>query len=183
MKLSLVLCAVAASTAAAFAPSSVERASTALNMDRRAAFGQIGAAAAAIASVPAVANADGAVSAATVGRARGIYGGRIAALEGAVASGDFGAVAAEKNAFILFNSGAYPGAKNKANKAAAIEGTNSIFAAIRSKDSAALKSAYKSYIAANDISALPAVDANSGQGYCSDYDYRVRTDAGAIYVR
>jgi len=183
MKLSLVLCAIAASSAAAFAPSSVERTSTALNMDRRAAFGQIGAAAAALASVPAIANADGAVSSATVGRARGIYGNRVAALESAVASGDFGAVAAEKNAFILFNSGAYPGGQNKAAKAAAIEGTNAIFAAIRSKDAAGLKSAYGSYISANGINPLPAVDASTGQGYCSDYDYRVRSSAGAIYVR
>ena len=40
--------------------------------------------------------ADGAVSGATKNRARGIYGGRIAALRKAVDAGDFGAVVAEK---------------------------------------------------------------------------------------
>ena len=144
-------------------------------MDRRTAFGQIAAAGAALASVPAIANADGAVSAASIGRARGIYGDRISALKDAVAKGDFAAVAAEKNAFILFNSGAYPTAKDKANKAAAIDGTNKIFAAIRSKDTGALKSSYEAYIKANDIKPLPDIDPNKGQGYSSDYDYRVKT--------
>ena len=53
--------------------------------------------------------ADGAVSDATRSRAKGIYGGRIANLGGAVERGDLGAIATEKNAFILFNSGAYSG--------------------------------------------------------------------------
>ena len=151
-------------------------------MDRRAAFGAI-AGAAAIAAAPSVAFADGAISAATVQRSKFQYGSRIAALKQAAGSGDFAAVAAEKNAFILFNSGAYPGVKNKGKKAAAIDGTNAIFAAIRSKDKAALKSAYDSYVASNDIKEPPALDANKGQGYSSDYDYRVRTNQAAIYVR
>ena len=46
---------------------------------------------------PKPAFADGAVSPATVQRARGIYGARIAALEKAVEKGDFNAVAEEKN--------------------------------------------------------------------------------------
>lgn len=157
-----------------------QRSSTAVSMemDRRAAFGQIAAAGAAIAAIPSVANADGAVSAASINRARGLYGDRIAALEAAVAKGDFAAVAAEKNAFILFNSGAYPTIKDKANKAAAIDGTNKIFAAIRSKDTGALKSAYGDYVKANSISPLPTVDSATGQGYSSDYDFRVRSKAG-----
>lgn len=53
--------------------------------------------------------ADGAVSGATIARARGIYGGRILDLKDAVAKGDFAAVKAEKNAFVLFASGAYRG--------------------------------------------------------------------------
>ena len=44
-------------------------------------------------------------------------------------SGDFAAVADEKNAFVLFNSGAYPAIKDKSKKAEAIAGTNAIFAA------------------------------------------------------
>jgi len=142
--------------------------------DRRAALVQIAGAAAAV--VPFAANADGAVSAATIGRARGIYGTRIAALEAAVASGDFGAVVAEKNAFILFNSGAYP--KDKASKANAISATNAVFAAVRAQDKSALKSSYAAYIKTCDISPLPTVQMESGQGYSNDYDYKARSKAG-----
>ena len=148
-----------------------------MSMDRRAAISAFGVAAA-TAAVPMAAFADGAVSSATINRARGIYGDRIASLKSAVAAGDFAAVAAEKNAFILFNSGAYPGAKSKAKKAAAIAGTNDIFAAIRAGDKAALSSAYGAYVAANDISELPTITNNDGQGYSTDYDFRSRSKAG-----
>jgi len=147
--------------------------------DRRSAMIQIAGAAAAV--VPFAANADGAVSGASIGRARGIYGSRIAALEDAVAKGDFAAVAAEKNAFVLFNSGAY--AVNKAKKTEAIKGTNAIFAAVRAKDAGALKTAYSAYVAANDVAPLPTVSNDDGQGYSNDFDYRARSKAGAIYVR
>jgi Photosystem II Psb31 protein len=148
-------------------------------MDRRGAMGAI--AAAGLVALPAIASADGAVSAATKQRARFNYGSRIGALKDAVAKGDFGAVAAEKDAFILFNSGAYAG--NKAKKNAAIAGTNAIFAAIRSKDTGALKKAYGDYIASNSISDIKPIDSSQGQGYSSDYDYRVRTKQAAVYVR
>jgi hypothetical protein len=147
-------------------------------VDRRAAFGQIATAASVIALAPTAAQADGAVSAATKTKARFVYGGRIADLKSAVASGDFDAVASEKNAFILFNSGAYPTAKDKSSKAKAVEGTNAIFAAIRSKDKSALKSAYDSYVAANSISPIPALSANQGQGFGSEFSYTARTPAG-----
>lgn len=150
-------------------------------MDRRAAMGAI--AAAGVVALPQMASADGAVSKATVQRARFTYGSRISALKSAVAAGDFAAVAAEKNAFILFNSGAFPGAKNKAAKAEAIAGTNAIFSAIRSKDKAALKTAYDAYMKSTDISDFDAIDNSNAQGYSCDYDYRVRTKQGAIYVR
>jgi hypothetical protein len=156
-----------------------QRGTTALNMDRRSAMGAI--AAAGLVAIPSMASADGAVSAATIQRSKFTYGSRVAALKDAVAAGDFSAVAGEKNAFILFNSGAYP--KDKAKKAAAIEGTNAIFAAIRAKDKAALKSAYDAYRTANGIKEFSALDASSGQGYSSDYDYRVKTKQAAIYVR
>lgn len=159
----------------------LQRTNTALSMDRRAAFGQIATAGAVLAGVPAIASADGSVSNATINRARGTYGGRIVNLKGAVEAGDFKAIAEEKNAFILFNSGAY--ANNKGKKNAAIAQTNEIFKAIRSGDKAAVKSAYSAYIAANEITALPDVDSNSGQGYCNDFDFRVKTTAGAIYQR
>lgn len=153
----------------------MQRASTAMNMDRRSAATQIATGAAVIAGLPSIALADGARSAATESRARGIYGDRIAALESAVNAGDFGAVAAEKNAFILFNSGAIG---DKAKKAAAVKGTNAIFAAIRANDAGALKSAYKEYITANSITGPSAIDLNYGQGYSSDTDFRSRTARG-----
>lgn len=179
MKISAAIALTFAASASAFAPASVERASTSLNMDRRAAATQIATGAAVLAGLPQLALADGAVSSATIERAKGIYGQRIAALESAVASGDFGAVAAEKNAFILYNSGAI---KNAAKKKAAVAQTNAIFAAIRSKDAAALKSAYADYKAANGIS-LIKVDLASGQGYSDSNDWKARSSAGTIYVR
>ena len=57
--------------------------------------------------------ADGSVSLATVARARGKYGFRILALKDAVEKGDLAAVAAEKNAFVLFVSGVYAQAGNQ----------------------------------------------------------------------
>ncbi len=144
-------------------------------MDRRSAFGQIATAGAVLAGVPAIASADGAVSGASIGRARGIYGSRIAALKSAVEAGDFKAIADEKNAFVLFNSGAY--ANNKSKKKAAIAGTNKIFSAIRSGDKAAVKAAYAEYTAANEIKDLTASTTVDGQTYSGDFDYRVRTKA------
>mmetsp|Transcript_29704 Transcript_29704/g.58864 ORF Transcript_29704/g.58864 Transcript_29704/m.58864 type:complete len:185 (-) Transcript_29704:245-799(-) len=182
---SVALIGLVIGSAAAFAPSTNQRQTVSMNaVDRRTVFGQIAGAAAVVVGVPSIALADGAVSKATIARSRGIYGSRVAALEDAVAAGDFGAVAAEKNAFILFNSGAY--AKNKTKQAEAIAGTNAIFAAIRGKDKAALSSAYKSYIAANNITPMQDVTTsgkNAGQGFGGDNDYRARTKAGAVYQR
>lgn len=132
-----------------------------------------------MAALPQFALADGAVSAATVSRARFTYGSRIAGLKSAVEKGDLEAVAAEKNAFVLFNSGAYPTAKDKAAKKAAIADTNAIFAAIRSGDKSALKSAYSKYVASNDIK--PAPDGTKGQGYSSEFDFKARTKAGYVF--
>jgi ribosomal protein L18 len=182
MKFSIAVCALLASSAAAFAPAVNERSSTALNMDRRVAFGQIAAGAAVVAAMPQLAVADGSISAATINRSRVQYGGRIFDLKKAVDAGDFDAVAAEKSAFILFNSGAYPQIKNKPVKKAAIAGTNDIFAAIRAGDKAALKSTYTKYVADNGIKAFPTVG-KDGQGYSGDFDYKVRSKAGVVYVR
>ena len=148
-----------------------------MEVDRRAAFGQIAVGAAVVAGLPQMAAADGAVSAATIARAKGIYGDRILALKSAVDKGDFAAVAAEKAAFVLFNSGAYPRVVDKSSKTAAIKATNDIFAAIKAKDASALKSAYSSYVATNEITGLPAVSSKNGQGYSGDFDYRVKTKA------
>jgi Photosystem II Psb31 protein len=150
-------------------------------MDRRSAVSQVAftaAAAAGALAAPQLALADGAVSAATKQRATAVYGGKIAALKSAVDSGNFSAVADEKNAFILFNSGAYPTAKDKSSKAAAVAATNDIFKAVKAGDKAGLKKAYDSYVASNGIKPLPALTVDKGQGFGSDYDYRARTVAG-----
>jgi hypothetical protein len=155
-------------------------------MDRRAAMGRAATgaiAAAGVVALPQMASADGSISAATVQRSKFKFGSRIAGLKSAVAAGDFAAVAEEKNAFILYNSGAYPRIKDKSKKAEAIAGTNAIFAAIRSQDKAALKSAYASYMTANAISDYSAISGSDAQGYSSDFDYRVKTPQAAIYVR
>mmetsp|Transcript_54174 Transcript_54174/g.136307 ORF Transcript_54174/g.136307 Transcript_54174/m.136307 type:complete len:201 (+) Transcript_54174:53-655(+) len=91
--------------------------------------------------------ADGAVSDATVQRARGTYGIRLLDLEPAVNKGDFSAVAKEKNAFTLFNSGAYAkrGPIDRENKAKAESITKDIFAAVEAKDVNKLKSSYAEY--------------------------------------
>ena len=73
-------------------------------MDRRAAFGAI-AAGAAVVAAPQLASADGAVSAATINKAKTVYGARIYDLKSAVDAGNFDAVASEKNAFILYGFG------------------------------------------------------------------------------
>merc|ERR1712137_391163 len=176
MKFSAIVAAFLVSSAAAFSPVA----------DRRAAIGQIAAGAAGVAAATAgvaPAFADGAVSAATIQRSKAVYGNKIAALSSAVDAGDFGTIAEAKNAFILFNSGAYPRVVDKTSKKAAIEQTNAILAAIRAGDKAGVKSAYSSYVSANGIKAISSVAADNGQGYSSDFDYRVKTPAAAIYVR
>ena len=124
------------------------------------------------------------MSAATVARSRGIYGGRIAALKGAVEKGDFAAVLAEKNAFDLFNSGAYAqkSAITKAQKAIAVTETKNIMEAIASKNANQLKTSYAAYMKNAAIDTKP-VDVSTGQGYSNDYDWKVRTKKGAIYQR
>ncbi|KAH8056865.1 xanthine dehydrogenase [Aureococcus anophagefferens] len=114
---------------------------------------------------------------------RGIYGG-IADLKDAVEKGDFAAVLAEKNAFDLFNSGAYAqkSAITKAQKAIAVTETKNIMEAIASKNANQLKTSYAAYMKNAAIDTKP-VDVSTGQGYSNDYDWKVRTKKGAIYQR
>ena len=177
-----VLIALFATGAAALAPAPA----TGVAANRRAALQKVAGAVAGALALPQVASADGAVSTATVARSRGIYGGRIAALSGAVSKGDFAAVADEKNAFILFNSGAYqlktPAAK--AAKAVAQEGTANIFAAVDAKDAGKLKAAYAAYTKNAGIDLSPTKEsAMGGQGFGSDYDWKNRTPKGTVYQR
>lgn len=152
-------------------------------MDRRAAFGQLATAGAVLAGVPALASADGAVGPATRTKAKVVYGSRIAALKDAVNAGDFGAIVDEKNAFILYNSGAYPTAKDKPAKKAAIEQVNAIFSAVRAGDKGAVKKAYDSYVASQGITNVLAQDTKGGQSYSTDYGYVVKTKSASVYVR
>jgi len=97
MKYTVLFTLFAASTA--FTPTFTTsfRASTSLSVSRRGMLESASAFSAAVVFAGASpALADGAVSGATKNRARGIYGGRIAALRKAVDAGDFGAVVAEK---------------------------------------------------------------------------------------
>ena len=172
-----VIVALLLGAAAALAPSA--RASP--KLDRRAALQQsLGVVAGALA-LPQVASADGAVSTTTIQRSRGIYGGRIAALKDAVAKGDFAAVADEKNAFLLFNSGAYT-QKNpqiKAAKAATVAAYDDVASAVAAKDAGKLKAAYAAYVKAADIDINPKpLDVMSGQGYSNDYDWKVPPPSG-----
>lgn len=184
MKFAAVASTLFIASANAFAPApTCERASTALDMDRRSVMGALATAGVVAAAVPGIAYADGAVSTASIQRAKYKFGTRIMALKDAVEKGDFAAVAAEKNAFVLYNSGSYPTLKQKDKKNKAIAATNQIFAAIRSKDKTGLKTAYSNYLKVVDMSDYGAVDNAKAQGYSSDYDYRVRTPQAAIYVR
>merc|ERR1719311_481305 len=154
--------------------------------DRREVMQALAGAVAGAVVMPQVAMADGAVSTATIQRARGIYGGRIARLKDAVSKGDFAAVESEKNAFILFNSGAYRNnsPKSKAEKAAAVAAYEDVLAAVNAKDAGKLKSSYAAYVKAADIDINPKpVDQMTGQGYSNDYDWKVKTDKGVIYQR
>jgi len=154
--------------------------------DRREVMQALAGAVAGAVVMPQVAMADGAVSTATIQRARGIYGGRIAGLKTAVSKGDFAAVESEKNAFILFNSGAYRtnSPKAKAEKAATVAAYEDVLAAVNAKDAGKLKSSYAAYVKAADIDINPKpVDQMTGQGYSNDYDWKVKTDKGVIYQR
>jgi len=135
--------------------------------------------------IPSVAFADGAVSSATVQRARGVYGQRVAALKDAVAKGDFGAVLDEKNAFVLFTSGAYakksPADREKSKEATAAY--TAVIDAASKKDGAALKAAYAKFMEVGEINADPWSTVSGGQGASGDFDWKQRTDKGYIYVR
>jgi len=151
--------------------------------DRREVMQALAGAVAGAVVMPQVAMANS--NAPAIQRARGIYGGRIASLKDAVSKGDFAAVESEKNAFILFNSGAYrTGEKAKAEKAAAVAAYEDVVAAVNAKDAGKLKSSYAAYVKAADIDINPKkLDVMSGQGFGSDYDWKNRTDKGAVYQR
>lgn len=132
------------------------------------AFAAAGAAIAA-ASVPSVAFADGAKSSATQSRARGIYGARLEGLKSSVDKGDAAAVLAEKNAFILFNSGVYSTDKSKFATADGL--AKDVLKAAEAGDAAGLKSAYAAYMKYTLVKS-GFKDEESGQGLGSEFDYK-----------
>ena len=134
-------------------------------------FGGAAAVAAAAAAVPSAAFADGAKSLATQSRARGIYGGRIAALKGAVDKGDTSAVLEEQNCFRLFNSGVY--STDKAKFAKAEELAKSVVQAASAGDAKALKDSYAAYMKYTEKKS-GYNGAGDGQGFGSEFDYKNR---------
>lgn len=131
-----------------------------------------GASVVAAAAIPTSAVfADGATSAATQARARGIYGTRIESLKPLVDKGDSAAVLAEQNAFKLFVSGVY--STDKAKKAEAGKLADAVLSAAKSGDAGALKSSYAAFI---KYTAKPSgfSGAGEGQGFGSEFDYKNR---------
>lgn len=136
------------------------------------------AAVVAAASVPSAAFADGAKSLATQSRARGIYGNRIAALQGAVDKGDAAAVLSEQNVFRLFNSGVY--STDKAKFAAAEELAKSVVQSASAGDAKALKDSYAAYMKYTEKKS-GYKGAGDGQGFGSEFDYKNRC-ANMIHI-
>ena len=100
--------------------------------------------------LPLAAQADGANSAATVARAKGIYGSRIAKLAGK----DAAAVAAEENAFTLYLSGAFRAPISgdaKVKKAELTALSKTILKAAKAGDSAGAQAGLKTFIATAKI--------------------------------
>ena len=131
-------------------------------------------------------NADGAVSASTVFRARTNQGAKIMALENAVANGNFAAFEEKKtqNAFDLFISGsnALNSATMKATKKTELKLKADIYAAVASKNSGALKTAYTEFIKVADLK--PEYKPNElGQTDSSGYSPTWGTDRQYIYQR
>lgn len=135
------------------------------------AFATAGAALAAAAVMPTPAFADGAKSASTQARARGIYGTRLEGLKSAVDKGDAAAVLAEKNAFILFNSGVY--STDKAKFAKASDLAQAVIVSANAGDVAGLKKAYSEYMKYTVVKSGYAT-VGDGQGFGSEFDYKNR---------
>lgn len=119
-------------------------------------------------------------------RARGIYGDRVADLGGAVKAGDFNAVLAEKNAFDLFNSGAFKMGP-KSDKKECEAATKDIFAAVSKGDKAGLQSSYATFMKAAKISDGydEKTSSSATQGASNDFDWKQRNKKGKgnVYVR
>lgn len=130
--------------------------------------------------------ADGAVSASTVYRARNSYGAKINDLADDVAKGNFAAFENKKvlNAFDLFisASNAKGGIKGKETKKTELALQSKIYEAVKSKNSAALKSAYDEFIKVADLKSEYKPN-EIGQTDSSGYSPTWGTERQYIYQR
>jgi hypothetical protein len=111
----------------------------------------LGAAAAAITAAPMAAFADGASSPAVLARSRAIYGSRVFRLQDASPE----SILADKNAFTLFTTGAYPRTGNAAFKetqAGLKAASKKALAAAAKGDKAGAQAAVKEFCAIGQIS-------------------------------
>ena len=132
------------------------------------------------------ARADGAVSAATVYRARTGYGNKIRDLKAEAEKGNFAAFDNQKtkNAFDLFISGsnAQKSVTTKARAAVETDLKNKIFAAAAAKDAAGLKAAYNEFYKVADLKE-DFKPSDLGQTGSSGYELTWGTDRQYIYQR
>ena len=157
-------------------------------VDRRAALSAAVSGAVALGALGALApaaRADGAVSKATVSRARGIYGAKITALAGAAKVGDLKAFEAERGAFDIFSSSGYA-RSTLAEKKAVKAGVAEIYAAVAARDKPAVEAAYarftKAYVPVNPFGDSVGVDAGQGCATGCDYDWKARTPKGTLFI-
>lgn len=135
---------------------------------------------------PLVANADGAVSASTVFRARNFYGNKIKDLSDDASKGNFAAFENKKtlNAFDLFisESNAQRSAIAKERKKAELALQAKIYDAVKNKDRAQLAANYNQFIKVADLtSEFKLTDA--GQTDSSGYSPTYGTPRQQLYVR
>lgn len=153
---------------------------------RRELFAQ--GAAAALAMPAFAALADGANSAATVEKARSIYGSRVFRLQTASAEG----IVADANAITLFISGSYRGAQNKDVKKSLTALQKKIVASAKAGDESGAKASLKEFIALAKIGKEqdlveggnfnPKQRRNAGAPPTSEIEAQMGTEAYALYT-
>lgn len=174
----------------AFMPSRMARSQMTMSAeDLKSKFSKaLGVAAMGIALAgPMPALADGAASASTVFRAKNYYGARILGLESAAEKGDFAAFEDKriKNGFDLFVSGSnrLNSQIAKERKAAETVLEGKIYAAVKAKDAAGLKSAYGDFIKVSELKASGYKPNELGQTDSSGYSPTWGTSKQYIYQR
>jgi len=142
------------------------RSDVSMSLQRRSIIGTV---AAAVATAPLAALADGAASPAVRERARAIYGSRVFRLSGASVD----KILEEKNAFTLFTTGAYRSdAATKDTKAKLTALSKTAIAAAKKGDTAGAQAAVKEFIAVGKLKDLDEID-------LSIYNPKQRRNPGA----